>query len=351
MQLDSTSREATVQDARATRFYQYNMSGHNESKLRDNSQVYLSSILLAARSSGTYSVFCSLLQSYQTLKSSGSDTKRILETLLRSHKQLIYQSFRTLHAQRNTTSPFSQPEKPSRPPGTKHANQVTAGRVSRQHYFSKLGQLEYFIRNRLRMLKLQGESLSVLQSALHDYVRKIIASTAQVAERRHRHTSNNGLRPLFVPKRAVRQINSSLQKAHKIRVEQERQALLLVGENLAKRGRGARDEDVGLQEKLSKVLREEEDRAVATATNEAVRSALGGDAKYLRWAQMQQGQPTKPLTVLSYDNAEVGDNPADNAQEPEYAVESVNLYDLRVALDLERKSKSRHLQHLMHTKL
>jgi hypothetical protein len=66
---------------------------------------------------------------------------------------------------------------------------------------------------------------------------------------------------------------------------------------------------------------------------------------------MQQGQPRNTVTVSSYDDAEVGDNPADNGQEPEYAVESVNLYDLRVALDLEGKTKCGHLQHLMHTKL
>jgi hypothetical protein len=43
-----------------------------------------------------------------------------------------------------------------------------------------------------------------------------------------------------------------------------------------------------LKEKVTQVLQEEEDRARASATNEAVRSALGGEAKYLRWSQQAQ---------------------------------------------------------------
>jgi hypothetical protein len=90
-------------------------------------------------------------------------------------------------------------------------------------------------------------------------------------------------RKVSSPRQSVRQLNAGVEERQNLRCAEERKALILASETL-KRGRSAPDDDDQLKEKVTKVLQEEEDRARAIAANEAARSALGGDAKYLRWS-------------------------------------------------------------------
>jgi len=93
------------------------------------------------------------------------------------------------------------------------------------------------------------------------------------------------------PRLKIRDLNTLLENRQSRRWAEERKALILAGETF-KRGRTLQEEDDQLKEKVSKVLQEEEDRARAVAANEAARSAIGGEAKYLRWST-KAGADTK----------------------------------------------------------
>ena len=92
------------------------------------------------------------------------------------------------------------------------------------------------------------------------------------------------------PKSLVRVTNSQKEVNKKKREESERKVLLKVGEVLTKRKKDMSTEFSSMEQKVAKVLQQEEDRVQAHAANQATRTAFGGDAKYMKWQDKVQEQ-------------------------------------------------------------
>jgi hypothetical protein len=154
-------------------------------------------------------------------------------------------------------------------------------------------QLEIFIRQRALSLKshhvqYSGSIVDLIHTSAVVQLQQFVLALTRASARRKDLSDSSGCHRIDSPRTTVRNSNAVLDDGNKLRVEEERQAIILAGANLAKRGRAAPEEDAHLKEKVTQVLQEEEDRARASVTNEAVRSALGGEAKYLRWSQQAQ---------------------------------------------------------------
>ena len=102
------------------------------------------------------------------------------------------------------------------------------------------------------------------------------------------------------PKSLVRVTNSQKEVNKKKREESERKVLLKVGEALTKRKKDMSTEFSSMEQKVAKVLQQEEDRVQAHAANQATRTAFGGDAKYMKWQDKVQEQNL--ISIKSKDN-------------------------------------------------
>ena len=221
---------------------------------------------------------------------------RILESLAHEYGSSVARALRALCGADNLNDAVSlktgagiaeltDQTGPSNSVSVKHA------RPSRETNEAKRKQIETFIRQRTHALKIHhirhaDGVLDLVHTSAVAQLQRIICLLTHASRRRQDITAAYGVRRLDSPKTIVRESNALLEDGSNLRAEEERRAIILAGANMAKRGRAVPDDDISFKEKVTKVLQEEEDRATTSATNKAVRSALGGDAKYLRWSQV-----------------------------------------------------------------
>lgn len=219
-------------------------------------------------------------------------------------------------------------------------------------------QVEAFIRQRSQavrnyQVRLAEGVLDVAHRSAKIFLQHFIVSLVQISRQRQDAGNMNGTRRLSSPKSSVRDSNSKLEDVHQARAEEERRAIL-AGVTFSKRGRTGEDEDLQFREKLTKVLQEEEDRVRTSATNQAVRSALGGDAKYLRWSQVVQEAPSKTQErslspeIKQHEEAEAARtiNVAEQALQ-----KSVSLSDLFAVISDGSLAYARNRNHQFRTQL
>ena len=200
-------------------------------------------------------------------------------------------------------------------------------------------QLEIFIRQRAlssksHHLQYSGTVVDLIHTSVVVQLQQFVLALTRVSAQRKDVSDSSDYRRIDSPRTTVRNSNAILEDVNQLRVEEERQAIILAGANLAKRGRASPEEDARLKEKVTQVLQEEEDRARTSATNKAVRSALGGDAKYLRWSQQALGPNVKLQTQPPKDpeNAEEM-TPATVLRNIEKrSLKSISMLDVFVAL-------------------
>ena len=162
-----------------------------------------------------------------------------------------------------------------------HANSIRLSNSSQRKHLDSFVKQRLYLLRKYNIRRTADVIIDVAFMGLRSRL-KLLVDTAVTVSRSHGvHTMR--ARSVSSPRTSVRQLNSRLEERQNLRCAEERKALILAGETL-KRNRVAPDDDEQLKEKVTKVLQEEEDRARAMAANEAARSALGGDAKYLRWS-------------------------------------------------------------------
>lgn len=261
----------------------------------------LSSVLLSLRElGGPYAV---ALETYFVQKPQALDQKGALTVLIQGHPlevsravQRLFRGGEGILLQTRAVCEVDVSDVTRRSPelsefdSTKHDDIARTNNTQRK-------QMEAFTRHRsqavrnLQVRHIEGV-LDVAHRSAKTFLQRFIVSLAQMSTQRQEVVNITGSRRLNSPKGAVRESNSKLEDVHNARAEEERQAIL-AGVTFSKRGRTTEDEDSHFREKLTKALQEEEDRVRTSATNEAVRSALGGDVKYLRWSQVVQEAPNK----------------------------------------------------------
>ncbi len=251
-----------------------------------------------------------LVEMYLLMKSQRESAKNIFNKLFREYGSKALRVVRSLsfgssHEHLHTVTVHND--------SNVHAKSTDSNHTSHNSTFGKRQsvmwltsgaqrkQLEIFIRQRALSLKsyhvqYSGSVVDLIHTSAVVQLQQFVLALTRASARRKDLSDSSGCHRIDSPRTTVRNSNAILEDGNKLRVEEERQAIILAGANLAKRGRAAPEEDAHLKEKVTQVLQEEEDRARASATNEAVRSALGGDAKYLRWSQQAQEISVKVQT-------------------------------------------------------
>lgn len=133
----------------------------------------------------------------------------------------------------------------------------------------------------------------VINDAMHNYLKILITMLVAQARKRRigsQHVFTSFLKSTVSPKALVRVANSRNEVKKKTREESERKVLLKVGEALTKRKKDVSAEFSSMEQKVAKVLQQEEERVQAHAANQATRTAFGGDAKYMKWQSKVQEQ-------------------------------------------------------------
>lgn len=199
-------------------------------------------------------------------------------------------------------------------------------------------RIDTFVRQRLHLLRNQHmkcstDVLDLVHTSTVTHIQQLVLSLVQLSMRRRKLPT--GRHKLDSPRNRVRASNATLEDDNNLRVEEERKAIMLAGEHLTRRGQLIPEEDEQLKEKLTQLLQEEEERATASATNEAVRSAFGGDAKYLRWSQKSQQAVVKTsasASTLSVEANKMDDRFSQNSSRDKLVSKSVSLIDLHVLI-------------------
>jgi len=132
--------------------------------------------------------------------------------------------------------------------------------------------------------RVENKVYSLLEEALQVHMRNLIMKIVDRAFQRNdsKKIVHGQYNIHSEPKQRIRQINVDAETRKRERVENERKALLRVGESILSKRKSYFEEDSHLKEKVAKIRQEEEERIRATIANEAARSALGS-AKYLKW--------------------------------------------------------------------
>jgi hypothetical protein len=145
----------------------------------------------------------------------------------------------------------------------------------------------------------------VINDAMHNHLKTLIVTLVTQARKRRigsQHLLASFLKSKDSPKSLVRVTNSQKEVNKKKREESERKVLLKVGEALTKRKKDMSTEFSSMEQKVAKVLQQEEDRVQAHAANQATRTAFGGDAKYMKWQDKVQEQNLISIKSKDKDN-------------------------------------------------
>ena len=217
-------------------------------------------------------------------------------------------------------------------------------------------RIETFVRQRLHLLRNQHmkcstDVLDLVHTSTVTHIQQLLLSLVQLSMCRRNMTT--GRRKLDSPRSFVRASNTTLEDDNNLRVQEERKAIMLAGEHLARHGQLIPEEDEQLKEKLTQLLQEEEERATASATNEAVRSAFGGEAKYLRWSQKSQQVVDKTSTSTVSVEANKADNEFSQDKRDKLVLTSVSVIDFYMLISdgAFRHKRTRRQQFYTQTKI
>ena len=200
-------------------------------------------------------------------------------------------------------------------------------------------------------MKCSTDVLDLVHTSTVTHIQQLLLSLVQLSMCRRNMTT--GRRKLDSPRSFVRASNTTLEDDNNLRVQEERKAIMLAGEHLARHGQLIPEEDEQLKEKLTQLLQEEEERATASATNEAVRSAFGGEAKYLRWSQKSQQVVDKTSTSTVSVEANKADNEFSQDKRDKLVLTSVSVIDFYVLISdgAFRHKRTRRQQFYTQTKI
>lgn len=156
------------------------------------------------------------------------------------------------------------------------------------------------------------------------FLREIIANIVKVSRKKN-DSNRTGFTLKYIvanPREEVRAINVKCNSKQNQRKNKERMELLKIGENIGKRRQET--QSVLLQIRAAQAQEEEEGRIQTFAANEAARTALGDEGKYLKWTLLEDSRGKSVASLASPNTSNVREK-VDSNYETFLSLRSIKL--------------------------